>query len=81
MIGPKLQKLKQTRNKAEMLSVFEDIKKEAETLNYPTPEFKQRMMIMLIESIEIFMRERNLDCYNQQNCKILDTFSILDNLK
>ncbi len=81
MIGPKLQKLKETEDIQEIQRIISEIKADAESLNYPTPEFREKMIAMLMDSIDMFVRERYQNQYNEQNCRILDTFSILDTLK
>lgn len=77
-ITTQIKRLKGTADKRKMLEIYEEIKIQANKINFPSADFKTKSLLMLYNSIETYIAEFCPNGNNYHNGKILDTFYILD---
>ena len=80
MISAKIKKLQAAANEKERLAIYKEIKTEAENINFPSEEVKKSMLDMFYSTIEMYISECKSDVKTHHNCKMLDTFYILEKM-
>lgn len=79
-VTTQIKRLKETADKSKMLEIYEEIKIVANRLNFPSADFKRKVLLMLYNTIETYIIEFRPNGNNYHNSKMLDTFFVLDRL-